>query len=135
MTLAEEYYHVHSLELKHIVSLLIHPIYRHVHWIEVFLFCKCRAFCDITKQSSIISHREKNSLFKIFVNHCQPNHNLWSHQSSTPKVSSVHNKYITYLICSYEFDSSFFKTSSKFSCLLEPSGSEEDSRTKTILIN
>ena len=64
-------------------------------------------------------HREKNSLFKILVYHCQLNHNLWSYQSSTTKVSSVHNKHMTYPICTYEFDSSFIKSSNKFRCLLE----------------
>ena len=81
----------------------------------------------------LFRRQEINSLFKILVYHCQPNHNLWSYQSSTPKVSSVHNKYMTYPICTYEFDSSFIKSSRKFRCLLEHSGSavtHENSRSR-----
>jgi len=80
----------------------------------------------------LFRRREKNSLFKILVYHCQLNHNLWSYQSSTTIVSSVHNKHMTYPICTYEFDSSFIKSSNKFSCLLERkwSKSHENSRSR-----
>jgi len=37
INLGEEYDHVHSLELKLIISLLIYLIYRHVHRLEIFL--------------------------------------------------------------------------------------------------
>ena len=52
MILEEEYHHVHSLELKLIISLLIYVINRHVHRLEVFTLPKAWHFNCSTNSSS-----------------------------------------------------------------------------------
>ena len=77
----------------------------------------------------LFRRREKNSLFKILVYHCQLNHNLWSYQSSTTKVSSVHNKHMTYPICRY--DLTVLSSNLQINLVVCLNGSEV-SRTRTL---